>query len=134
VAVASDEKINKDIDNYFQDLQLSPTLMADPIQAGEELSRRLHEQVQFKNGFLLIHPKGGLGTFETYILPADAPWVIRCGIGVSIDLGISVKGSEAGTDNAVQVSLAFPALVPSAFCDEVGPMLGSTLQKIMRGE
>lgn len=130
----TDAKLKKDINDYFDGVQLSPTLLADPMQAGEELSRRLREQVQLKNGFLLIRPKVPGTNFETFILPTDSPWVITCGFGVSIDLGASVKVSESVTDSAVKVTLVFGALMPSAFCDEIGPMLGSTLQKIAAGE
>jgi hypothetical protein len=91
-----------------------------------ELERRLRGHVSARDGLLVPH-----GPFrdqrDTYVLPADSPWVISCGFGVTVYFGSAVTGNDGETDNVVTLDL-FWGHVPREICDAVGPALGEALR------
>ena len=112
-------------------IEADKQLLADPAHAGPEIERRLRAQLKVTDGLLIVrNPASG---FATYILPANSSWVVSCGLsGITIDFGNAVSPDEPG--NVAHLDLALGAGVSSKVCDEVGPMVGKTLQSILAGK
>ncbi len=93
-----------------------------------ELERQLRQHVSVQNGLLILH-----GPFRdrrlTYVLPADSPWVISCGFGVTVYLGVAVTGIDGETDNVVRLDL-FWGRIPRERCDIIGRALGNALRAL----
>jgi hypothetical protein len=58
-------------------------LLKDVGRASAELERRLLKSVSVQDGLVIIREPLSAGFF-TYVLPATSPWVISCGIGLSV--------------------------------------------------
>ena len=91
-----------------------------------EMERRLRGHVSVRDGLLILH-----GPYRdrrrTYVLPANSPWVISCGFGVTVYFGTAVTGFDGETDNVVSLDL-FWGRIPREICDTVGPALGKALR------
>ena len=105
-------------------------LMLDIGRAGRELERRLSETVRAQDGIVIIHDPA-TGRFMSQVLSLNTPWVLSCGVGISIVFGSSVSGSEGSTSNDVEVRLAYNT-VDESDCTALGPRLGKRLNAIFR--
>jgi hypothetical protein len=106
-------------------------LMLDIGRAGTELERRLSEAVRAQDGIVIIHDPV-TGRYMSQVLSPNTPWVLSCGVGISIVFGSSVSGSEGGsTSNDVEVRLAYNT-VDERDCTALGPRLGKRLNAIFR--
>ena len=79
-------------------------LMLDIGRAGTELERRLSEAVRAQDGIVIIHDPA-TGRHMSQVLSPNTPWVLSCGVGISIVFGSSVSGYEGSTSNDVEVAL-----------------------------
>jgi hypothetical protein len=105
-------------------------LMLDIGRAGRELERRLSEAVRAQDGIVIIHDPI-TGKYISHVLSPNTPWVLSCGVGISIVFGSSVSCAEGSTSNDVEVSLAYNA-VDESNCAALGPRLGKRLNAIFR--
>ena len=81
-------------------------LMLDIGRAGTELERRRSEAVRAQDGIVIIHDPV-TGRFMSQVLSPNTPWVLSCGVGISIVFGSSVSGYEGSTNNDVEVRRAY---------------------------
>lgn len=106
-------------------------LLSYPSRAAPELERRLR-------GFLRV--RGGLVTVadprqrEVFTLPADSPWVVSCGYGLTIHLGVAPDGDHEDIVSLVELGLTPVFLIARSSCDQLTFNLGRSLQKILAGE
>ena len=105
-------------------------LMLDIGRAGTELERRLSEAVRAQDGIVIIHDPV-TGRYMSQVLSPNTPWVLSCGVGISIVFGSSVSGSDGSTSNDVEVRLAYNT-VDESDCTALGPRLGKRLNAIFR--
>jgi hypothetical protein len=105
-------------------------LMLDIGRAGIELERRLSENVRTQDGIVIIHSPA-TGRFMSQMLSPNTPWVLSCGVGISIVFGSSVGGDASSTSNDAEVRLAYNTVDESA-CATLGPRLGKRLNAIFR--
>jgi hypothetical protein len=105
-------------------------LMLDIGRASTELERRLSEAVRAQDGIVIVHDPV-IGKYISQVLSPNTPWVLSCGIGISIVFGSSVSGQEGSTSNDVEVRLAYNT-VDERDCSALGPKLGKRLNAIFR--
>jgi hypothetical protein len=106
-------------------------LLANPATAIPELLRRLRAAVSMRDGLIVI--QSPLSLLQTAILPASTPWVVVCGVGISVHFGSAVAehdGSVAVAD-VLNVPLVFGVIVPKETCAELGPAVGKEIQTII---
>jgi hypothetical protein len=78
-------------------------LMNEPVTAGPELEKRLVASVNVHDGLIIVR---ALSSGDTYVLPDNSPWVIRCGSeGVSVTFGSAVSGDRSYVSNDVELNL-----------------------------
>jgi hypothetical protein len=107
-------------------------LLKDVAVAGQEFERRLVASVRHQDGLLLVSDPV-MGRIQSYVLPANTPWVIACGIGLSVVLGSSVSGDGSSAGNDVQVHLTY-GMIDQKDCAVLGPRLGQRLKSIVQGD
>jgi hypothetical protein len=116
-------------------LQVDPSLVAsdkallqDGAKATAEFQRRLHDQVTYRNGILVIVDRSGGGSGVT-VVPATILWGVDCG-----DSGIAVTfGTGSGdTDNGVLLQLTGAGLSDSQ-CLAIAPPIGEAVLAITKG-
>jgi hypothetical protein len=123
-------KPSSPVDKKIADL-LGP-LPSDPSRASAELGRRLAASIKVQDGLLTVHDPI-MGEINSSILPVNSPWVINCGIGISIVFGTSVTGDSNGAQNDVEISLT-NAVIDQKTCAIVGLRLAKKLQSMLAGE
>jgi hypothetical protein len=105
-------------------------LPEDLGRAGSELERRLLKSVSVQDGVMLVRDPV-MGRFVSYVLPVSSPWVISCGIGLSVTFGISISGDESSVGNEVVIHLA-RVLVDQETCGVLAPQLGRRLKVLLQ--
>jgi hypothetical protein len=105
-------------------------LMKDPGPAGRELERRLLNSVSVQDGLVVIRDPLTAGLF-TYVLPTTSPWVISCGIGLSVAFGTAVSGDGSSVGNEVQIHLV-QTFVNQEACSILAPQLGRRLKALLQ--
>jgi hypothetical protein len=113
-------------------LDADAVLLKDIARAGVELEQRLAASIQYQDGLLLVHDPV-IGQIVSYVLPANAPWVMTCGIGLSVVLGSSVTGDGSSVGNDVEVHLTY-GKIDQKDCAVLGPRLGQRLKAITQGD
>jgi len=125
------EAESSDQHSEIQDqMKADADLMLDIDRAGAELERRLSESVRAQDGIVIIH-RPVIGQFMSHVLSPNTPWVLSCGVGISIVFGSSVSGDASSISNDVEVRLAYNTVDESA-CAALGPRLGKRLNAIFR--
>src|SRR5262245_1604044 len=114
-------------------LQLPAPLPTDPMLAAQELEKRLDESVKVSDGLVFVRDPvvGSASLSFLSVLPATTPWVLSCGIGVSVVFGSAVSGEGENISNDVNVILSTD-LVENHVCDAVGSKLGKRLQTMLQ--
>jgi hypothetical protein len=104
------------------------TLLQDEAKAIAEFQRRLHDQVTYRDGLLIIVDRSGTAAGVT-VMPATVLWGVDCS-----DSGLAVTfGSGSGdTDNGIVLQLT-GAGISDDKCMHIAPALGSTLLEIAKG-
>jgi hypothetical protein len=105
-------------------------LLEDNQRAVPELERRLRERMSVQDGLILVRdPEEKFSSF--YVLPANSPWVISCGFGISVVFGTAVSGDGSSVDNDVKIDLSSRTITQST-CAVLAPQLGKRLRDILR--
>ena len=65
------------------------------------------------------------------VLSPNTPWILSCGVGISIVFGSSISGDASSISNDVEVRLAYNT-VDESTCAALGPRLGKRLNAIFR--
>ena len=81
-------------------------LMLDIGRASAELERRVSEAVRAQDGIVIIHDPV-TGRSMSQVLSPNTPWVLSCGVGISIVFGSSISGDASSISNDVEVRLAY---------------------------
>jgi hypothetical protein len=104
-------------------------LVQDDAKATAELERRLHAQVSYHNGVLVIVDRSGTNSGVT-VVPAAIMWGVDCS-----DSGVAVTfGSGSGdTDNGIVLQLTSTALSDEK-CLKIAPAIGEAVLSITKGE
>jgi hypothetical protein len=105
-------------------------LMLNIGRASAELERRLSEAVRVQDGIVIIHDPV-TGRFMSQVLSPNTPWVLSCGVGISIIFGSSISGDASSISNDVEVRLAYNT-VDESDCTVLAPRLGKRLNAIFR--
>src|ERR1700730_1727076 len=97
-------------------------LLDDEGKATAEFQRRLHAQVAYRNGLLVIQDHSG-GSSGVVVMPATMMWSVDCS-----DSGLDVMfGSGTGdTENGVDVQLT-SAAVSADKCQRIAPAIGEAV-------
>jgi hypothetical protein len=104
------------------------TLLRDPARAGPELERRLHQQVRYYNGVLLIEEPimHGITT-----VPATAGWSISCDtLGVEVDFDNAIENGSGASVQLTSIGIG----VSQSTCREISMALGTAVLRLTRGE
>jgi hypothetical protein len=104
-------------------------LVQDEAKATAELQRRLHAQVSYHNGVLIIIDHSGTNSGVT-VVPATIMWGVDCSDG-----GVAVTfGSGSGdTDNGIVLQLTSTPLSDEK-CLKIAPAIGEAVLSITKGE
>ena len=129
-ACGESETPSKQPTELQKQMKADADLMLDIGRAGTELERRLSEAVRAQDGIVIIHDPA-TGRFMSQVLSSNTPWVLSCGVGISIVFGSSVSGDGSTTSNDVEVNLAYNT-VDESDCAALGPRLGKRLNAIFR--
>jgi hypothetical protein len=129
-ACGESEPQSKQPSEIQNQMRADADLMLDINRAGTELERRLSESVRQQDGLVIIHTPL-TGKFMTEVLSPNTPWILSCGVGISIVFGSSVSGDSTSVSNDVEVQLAYNT-VSESDCASLGPRLGKRLKAIFR--
>jgi hypothetical protein len=104
-------------------------LMKELGQAGPELEHRLLNSVSVQDGLIIIH---ATSLDDTYVLPANSPWVITCGrSGIWVTFGNAVSGDTSAVGNDVQIELT-TAFINQGDCAVLAPSLGRRIKAMVQ--
>jgi hypothetical protein len=104
-------------------------LMKDLGEASPELERRLLNTVSVQDGLVIVHVTS---LDDTYVLPANSPWVITCGrSGIWVTFGSAVSGDTSSVGNDVQIELT-NAFVNQGDCAVLAPSLGRRIKAMVQ--
>jgi len=103
-------------------------LVQDEAKATAELQRRLHAQVSYRDGVLVIIDRSGTNSGVT-VVPATIMWGVDCS-----DNGVAVTfGAGSGdTDNGIVLQLTNAALSDEK-CLKIAPAIGEAVLSITKG-
>ena len=94
-----------------------------------EVGRMLTESVTVEDGLLVVRDPI-LGEFESYVLPLDAPWAVRCGLsGLRVAFGPTATGNESDLSAGGEVSLSYIPMDEQT-CRSLAVPLAKRLQAI----
>lgn len=105
-------------------------LFKDIERAGPELERRLLASVSVQDGLVLVHDPI-MGKVVSYVLPTSSPWVISCGIGLSVIFGSAVSGDGSSIGNEVEIHLSLD-FIEQDKCAVLAPRLGRRLKALLQ--
>jgi hypothetical protein len=100
-------------------------LLKDVALAGSELEQRLRASIQAQDGLIIVHDPI-MKDLESYVLPPSSSWIISCGFGLSVGIGIG------NSENDIQLQLT-EATIDQKDCAVLGPRLGKRLKAILQG-
>ena len=129
-ACGESETPSKQPSELQNQMKADADLMLDIGRAGTELERRLSEIVRVQDGVVIIHSPV-TGKFMLEVLSPNTPWILSCGVGISIVFGSSISGDASSISNDVEVRLAYNT-VDESTCAALGPRLGKRLNAIFR--
>ncbi len=102
-------------------------LLSDPVRAEPELERRLNAAISVQGRVLIVRDPI-LGNIGSAYLPANTPWVINCGAGVSVAFASPVS-SDGSNEAEVNLSYGFSE---QKDCAVIGPQLANRLLDILK--
>ncbi len=72
------------------------------------------------------------GAISLSIFPREAPWVVNCGIGLTIVFGnpTSVESDQINSDGKVWLTLV---PISKQLCEKLSPLIGKEIQAILSG-
>jgi hypothetical protein len=104
------------------------SLLQDDAKAASEFQRRLHNQVTYRDGLLIIVDHSGTNSGVT-VMPATVVWGVDCS-----DSGLSVTfGTGSGdTDNGIELQLTSAGITDDK-CMHIAPAIGGAVLEIIKG-
>jgi len=123
----SKQETDKQAAALVADVEADRQMLKDAGRAGAELENRLRKAVTLQNGLIIIHNPAE-AELEMHVLPSSAPWMLNCGIGVTVVFGSSVTGDSSSVQNDVDVVLT-SATVDPPLCETLAPRLARLLQQ-----
>jgi hypothetical protein len=120
-----DESKNRTVDE-------EAVLMEDIQRAVPELDRRLRARVSVQDGLILVRDPEEKDS-STYVLPANSPWVISCGFGLSVVFGTAISGDASSVDNNIKLELT-QAFVTQDKCSILALHLGRRVHDMLRAD
>lgn len=126
-------------DEQIKAQDLEQKIMKDPLYAIPELKKRLRESLRVEDGLMLINSPFGMGNLlgsvpfaGQFVLPASTPWVLSCGMGMSVDFGSSFRGDGSQVSNEVEIALTLASIDKNG-CDTLGLAIGKEIEAISAG-
>ena len=120
-------------DDHSEAPKKDPSIKAEtnPNAVLPEILQKLDNQVQVRDGFIVVMEEPGL---DTFLLPLSSAWLVRCGAGASISMGsTSAGGPEGPVQSEVDVSLSYD-LIDKGACSVVAPRIAARLQEKLAGK
>jgi hypothetical protein len=130
-------------------------LLADPSRAIPQLVQRLRASLKMRDGLLMVDNQSRFrllgsasevaamastpGGVSLSVRPRTSPWVVNCGIGITVVFGNSISGaSENGEqpepiDTESRVWLTYEPLTKQG-CEILAPVIGKEIQAILSGD
>jgi hypothetical protein len=99
--------------------------ITDPKAVLPAILTKLDQKIHAEDGFIIVTEESGA---NTYLLPVSSQWLVQCGAGVSIQLGVAANGSQGTVGNEVSVKL-FDGLIEKSACAVVAPRVAARLQE-----
>ena len=144
----SREKPQSDADRLKHDQELVKNLP----EARIEFERRLTNSIAVRDSLLLVRDPS-MKDLDLAVMPANAFWVLHCGIGFTIDFGGGGEVSDGaemealdengandvtsalsrGTSSGAEINLSF-ATIDAKTCDALAPDISANIQRILRGD
>ena len=119
--------------------QAEQQLITDPARALAELRRRLRATVTFQDELIVVNSPFGMGAWagsmpflSLHVAPTSTPWVLSCGLGMTVTFGNSFSGEGSRVSGDVQVTLTMAAIDKSG-CETLGPAVGKEIRAILAG-
>jgi hypothetical protein len=103
-------------------------LLKDEDKAIVEFQRRLHDQVTYRNGVLVIVDRTGTSP-GIVVMPATVMWAVDCSDN---GLGVTFGAGTGDNDNGIMVQLTNAALSDEK-CQHIAPPLGEALLALVKG-
>jgi len=146
----SDEKKQSNVDEKMAEESHASEqrLLADPSRATPQLVQRLRASVKMRDGLLMVDnqsltrilsPRSETsiasipGGFNISLLPKESPWVVNCGIGISVVFGNPISGESERVYGDGKVWLT-TAPVAKQGCELLAPVIGKEIQAILSGQ
>jgi hypothetical protein len=104
-------------------------LLTKPNRDNSDFVRQLRAQVKAVDGLLVVEDQL---LPELSVLPLNSPWVVNCGIGLSVAFGTAVSGSTGDVSNDAKVTLTLLPIAKER-CKELAPIIAKDLQLILNG-
>jgi hypothetical protein len=130
-------------------------LLADPSRATPQLVQRLRASLKMRDGLLMVDNQSRFrllgsasevaamasipGGVSLSVRPRESPWVVNCGIGITVVFGNSISdGSESSgrpepIDTESRVWLTYEPLTKQG-CEILAPVIGKEIQAILSGD
>ena len=99
--------------------------VTDPEAVLPSILTELDQKIHVEGGFILVTEEAGV---NTYLLPVSSQWLVRCGAGVSIQLGTAAAASKGTAGSEVNVEL-FNGLIDKSACAVIAPRVAARLQE-----
>jgi hypothetical protein len=87
----------------------------------------LDDQVRARDGFIVVTPTQDI---DTFLLPLQSPWMVRCGVGLSLQLGAVATGSDGSISSQIDLWLATDMIEKPA-CAVVVSKIGNRLHEML---
>jgi hypothetical protein len=137
-----------DAKRLAENMAAEQQLLADPSKATPQLMQRLRASVKMSDGLLmvesqsltrLLYPRSETamasipGAITLFVFPRETPWVVNCGIGLTIIFGNPTSGEPEQIDSDGKVWLT-NVPIPKQVCEKLSPLIGKEIQAILGGQ
>lgn len=100
-------------------------ILEDPNRTNDDIAEYLDSSLQRKDHLILIRDYIGA---HTWFFPDSTPWIIDCGLGVSIFFGPASNPDASDVNNSGPELKLSMVLMQRDRCEELGPLLAHRLQ------
>ena len=104
--------------------------ISDPDAILPKALNALDEQVRVQEGFIFVT---GASDLDTYLLPPQSSWMVRCGVGLSLQLGSVASGTDGSVGSQIDLWLATDMIEKTA-CFAVATKIGARMQEKLTGK
>ncbi len=100
-------------------------LFLQPEQAEAEIEQRLAKNITVREGLLIVRDPI-MANLDLAIMPVNAPWILHCGIGIS--LGFAGGSDEGGGGVTIELT---SVLVDKTVCESLAPRLATQVERLL---